>query len=307
MKWQPITKNARNIPNENILGLDVPVNYYISLQNYLDLIRTPVLNYLETNSLTDKIIYVVLTKDMPVFVEQVCVDALLADLYREPPATISEYFTDINELSASPHSYYLSKKRFSSDYQMLITSRIDAPTIALAKSMVDQAVSVEQHPSLIAQNIMWIDNRGDTPYLWSGLYSQAERFIKTAALQAELSGFPYKRDIKSSLFSFNSCFDTQFYYGWYAYKNFQDVFLGYLTPGSIAGHLDSASFTNIRNTGDNNWGVHLLERGATVVYGATAEPYTAAFPVGGIMYSRFFHGFSIVRHIGVRRIIWDGG
>ncbi len=286
-------QNARNIPAENVLGLDVPVNYYISLQNYLDLIRTPVLNYLENNNLTDKIIFVVLTKDMPVFVEQVAVDALLADVYRDPPETISDYFVTISDISTSPHDYYLSKKRFSSDYDMIITSRIDAPTVDLAKSLVDQALFVERHPSFIEQNIMWIDNRGDTPYLWNGLYSQAERFIATSALEMHLAGISYQQDTKSSLFSLNSCTDTQFYYGWYSYHNFQDVFSGYLMPGSVAGHLDSASFYNIRNTGDNNWGVHLLERGATVVYGATVEPYTAAFPVGGIMYSRFFRGFTI--------------
>ncbi|MDX9701558.1 MAG: TIGR03790 family protein [Candidatus Auribacterota bacterium] len=286
-------KAARGIPDENVVTININPAYSISLQNYMTQIRAPIINYLQTNNLTDKIIFLVTTKGVPVAVSLVCVDALLADIYREPPENLSEYVPTISSISESPHSYYLSRNRFSSDYNMLITARIDAPAVDLAKSIVDHAVYGERHRSYISQNTMWLDNRSYAPNLYNALYSQAERFIATCAEPARTASIPYMRDTKEALFPIGSCTDTQFYYGWYSYWNFKDVFAGYLKPGSVAGHLDSASFYNINNTGDNNWGVHLLSRGATIVYGSIYEPYTTAFPVGGIMYSRFLRGFSI--------------
>lgn len=49
----------------------------------------------------------------------------------------------------------------------------------------------------------------------------------------------------------------------------------------------------MHNTGDNNWGIHLLERGATAVFGAIIEPTTQAFPCGGLMLDRLIKGFTL--------------
>lgn len=284
---------ARNIPAAHVLELDnLPAAYAVSLTTYLDRIRTPVLNYLESNNLTDKIIYLVTTTDIPVAVGSSCVDAMLADLYTDPPDSVTDYIPDINDVVASPHAYYLSQKRFSPDYNMLVTSRIDGPTVDIAKSIVDQVIYAERYPSVITPNSMVIDNRGLKPDLYNGLYSEAERYIGTAAMVARFNSVPLKHDTQEAMFAEHSIDNAQYFYGWYSFWNFKDLFVQYLEPGSIAGHLGSLGFYRIYNTGDNNWGVHLLERGATIVYGPLVEPYSTTFPVGGILYSRLLRGFT---------------
>ena len=277
-------KTARNIPSENVLYLDLPNYEYISKSTYETEIQLPVRNYL-----TSKIHYIVTTKGVPINAAVRSVDSLLADVYNDLPENMPHILDENHE----EHDYFLSKKRFSSTYNMILTSRLDGPTVTLVKSIIDKSIYAEQHPDIITSGNLWLDARNLTPSVYSGSYAQAERFIKTCGRQAELRGLSYYIDNNEALFPENFCSNTFFYYGWYSFWNFKEIFDGYLNIGSIAGHLDSASFQTLHNTGDNNWGIHLLERGATAAFGAIVEPTTKAFPCGGLMLDRFFKGFSL--------------
>lgn len=279
----------RNIAPQNILYLNMPLSYSISISDYLSTIHNPVKSFIQDNMLSDKILYLVTTKGVPVSVSGRCVDDMLADIYN----ATADYMPAIEDIYNYPHPYYGSKKRFTPQYSMLCVSRLDGPTSELVKSIIDKALYAEKHSYILNNGTMWLDDRNLNFNLYDSFYSFAERFIQTPAIVAKTNGINAQTDGTSSLFAINSCSDTLYYYGWYSYWNFKEVFNGYLKVGSIAGHLDSASFYSANNTGDNNWGIHLLSRGATAVYGAIIEPYTVTFPNGGIFYDRFFKGFNL--------------
>ncbi|MCP5462490.1 MAG: TIGR03790 family protein [bacterium] len=283
-------KTVRNIPDSHILYVDLPTTFKLSRSLYKSNLHTPVLQFITDNELTEIIHYIVLCKDIPVWVEFRSVDTLLADLYNE----IQDELPPQNTIASSPHTYFMSQKRFSSDNGFVLTARLDGPTVSVIKSLIDNAVYAENHSNLLNNGIMWIDNRNLTNDLYNGFYSQAERYIATSILPLKQMNLRYEHNTASALFADNTCMSTQYYYGWYSYWNFKEVFNGYLRPGSIAGHLDSASFYSVQNTGDNNWGIHMISRGATASYGSIAEPYTFAFPVGGIMYDRLLRGFPLI-------------
>jgi len=281
--------SVRNIPQNHLLYLDIPSTYSISMSDYVNKIHNPVKNFIINNNLSTIILFVCLTKGVPVSVSNSCVDNMLADLYN----STADYLPTINEVYQSPHSYLLAKTRFNPQYSMLCVSRLDGPTVELVKSIIDKSIYTEKHPHILSNGKMWIDDRNYNINLYDSYYSFAERFIQTPSVVAKNRGINVQVDGASALFPIDSCTNTQYYYGWYSYWNYKDVFNGYLNIGSIAGHLDSASFYSVNNTGDNNWGIHLLSCGATAVYGAIIEPYTVTFPCGGIFYDRFFKGFNL--------------
>lgn len=279
---------ARNIPSENMVFLDVPDSVGITIQQYLDDVHDPISQLITTNNLQDKIKFIVTTYGVPIKVGSMALDDVLTDFYNPDPDYLP---TKPEDVSDYPHDYYLSKKRIDSSYAMILTARLDGPNEALIKALIDKAVYAEQFNNVTEAHTTCIDLRNITPSVYSGYYAQAERFIGTGILTSLSTTLNV--NTSSALFAKNSCSDVQYYYGWYSYWNFIDIFQEYLRPGSIAGHLDSASFYSVRDTGDNNWGIHLLERGATAVYGAISEPYTMAFPCSGILYDRLKKGFNL--------------
>ncbi|MEW6534036.1 MAG: TIGR03790 family protein [Candidatus Auribacterota bacterium] len=282
-------QNARGIPESNMITLNTYDVYNISAESFIPQIYQPVYNYITQNGLTEKIRFIATTRGIPIKVTTagLSTDAVLADLFNSN----QEYIPTVEDMSASVHPYYLAQQRFTGDYNMILTARLDGPSIGMVKDLIDRSLYAEKYPQYFHYGSTCLDERNITPNAYDGGYAQAERFIKTTAVFAKDTVIVKEKT--SALFANNSCTDPKFYYGWYSYWNFKDIFADAFLPGSIAGHLDSASFQALYNTGDNNWGIHLITRGATAVYGSVSEPYTLAFPAGGILHDRLNKGFNL--------------
>jgi uncharacterized protein (TIGR03790 family) len=165
----------------------------------------------------------------------------------------------------------------SSRSPVLMVSRLDGPSAALAKSLVDQAVAVEARG---LKGRVYVDARGirydaskDSGFGYSA-YDESLR--EMARLLQDDAKLPVTLDDKPELFVAGSCPDCALYCGWYALANYVDCCR--FVPGAVAYHIASAEAVSLRNPQSKQWCKCLLEHGVAATLGPVAEPYTVGFP-----------------------------
>ena len=160
---------------------------------------------------------------------------------------------------------------------VLMVSRLDGPSAALAKKLVDQAVEVEAR-GLVGRT--YVDARGipydpgKDPVLGYGAYDESLR--EMARLLQGDAKLPVTLDDKPELFAPGSCPDCALYCGWYSLANYVDCCR--FVPGAVAYHIASAEAVSLRNPQSKLWCKCLLEHGVAATLGPVAEPYTLGFP-----------------------------
>lgn len=157
-----------------------------------------------------------------------------------------------------------------------MTARLDGPTPALVKRLIDDAVAVEAKG---LSGKVYVDARGigynakaDGGHGYGG-YDESMRemakLLKGAGLDVTL-------DNKEALFKPNSCPDCALYCGWYSLARFVDS--NRFVRGAVAWHLASSEAVTLRDPKTTQWCKNLLEKGAAATLGPVAEPYTIGFP-----------------------------
>lgn len=160
----------------------------------------------------------------------------------------------------------------------LMTARLDGPTPAIAKRLVDDAVAVEKAGGLKGK--AYIDARGigfdpkKSGEMGTGYEGYDESFRETAGV-LKAAGLDVTLDDKSEVFAANSCPDAALYAGWYALADYRPS--AKLNRGAVAWHLASAEAVSLRS-GNKLWCPNLLADGAAVTFGPVSEPYTVGFP-----------------------------
>ncbi len=172
---------------------------------------------------------------------------------------------------------------------LLMVTRLDGPTAAIARGLVDKAIEAET-------NGLWGRAYFDARGLGTNdSYRQGDDFIRGAAMVAQRFGFETEFDERSETFSAGHPFShVALYAGWY-----DQVVTGPFTqpkvefmPGAFAYHLYSFSAQTIRSA-NNSWVGTMLAKGATCTMGAVDEPYLSGTPDIFVFVSRFtFLGFS---------------
>ena len=171
--------------------------------------------------------------------------------------------------------FYLGTNAFAMNPTngLLMVARLDGPTAAIARGLVDKALEAEA-------NGLWgrayFDSRGIT----NGEYKPGDDWMRTAALITERLGFHTTLDKNEA--TFDAAFPMSqiaFYAGWYD----QNV-SGPLArpsvefmPGAFAYHLHSYSANTLRSA-TAHWVGPLLMRGATITFGCVDEPYLTGTP-----------------------------
>jgi uncharacterized protein (TIGR03790 family) len=152
--------------------------------------------------------------------------------------------------------------------QMLLVSRLDAPTADAVKAMILNGIKAEKEG-------LWgwgyIDLRSTT----DPGYQVGDQWIKTAGEAMRRNGIPVLSDDLPD--TFQSGFpitDAAAYFGWYSENidgPFRDAAFHFL-PGAIAAHLHSFSATTLHDplTG---WTGPLIQRRASASVGNVYEPY----------------------------------
>lgn len=159
---------------------------------------------------------------------------------------------------------------------LLMVSRLDGPTVAIAKGLVDQAIATEAKG---LSGKVYVDARGikfnpaEGGFGYSGYDESLREMARLLEREAKL---PVVLDDQPALFAPGSCPDCALYCGWYSLANYVDCCT--FVPGAVAYHIASAEAVSLRNPSSKYWCKCLLEHGVAATLGPVAEPYTVGFP-----------------------------
>jgi uncharacterized protein (TIGR03790 family) len=139
----------RGIPDANVIRLHAPVDETVDRSTYIGAIEQPIAASLARGALQDRILYIVLTKGVPLRIAgslgqegtMASVDSELTLLYRKMTGQSAPVSGHV------PNPYFLGQRaigdaqRFSHrDYDIYLVTRIDAFTVEEAQMLVDLAL-----------------------------------------------------------------------------------------------------------------------------------------------------------------------
>jgi uncharacterized protein (TIGR03790 family) len=163
-------------------------------------------------------------------------------------------------------------------YRTFMVARLDAPTLLLAKGLIDTAIKIEKEGLygkvyLDARGLTKLEDANPAP----GSYEDYDR-----ALLITAKGFDEQTDLEvgldttPELFKPGTCTDAALYCGWYSLAKYVDAFEW--KPGAVAYHLASLEAETLRNPNSQAWCKEMLEDGVCATIGPVYEPYLMAFP-----------------------------
>jgi uncharacterized protein (TIGR03790 family) len=176
-----------------------------------------------------------------------------------------------------PNLLYYGYDDAGGGQSVLVVARLAAPTLDLAKKLVDKAIAAE---ATGLQGKVYLDARGmtyDAAKSQPGSYDAydqslrdlAERLKQHTTLDVVLNN-------EAELFQPGKCPNAALYCGWYSLAKYVDAFDW--APGAIGYHLASAEATTLRTPGSKVWCNAMLEDGITATLGPVDEPFLASFP-----------------------------
>ena len=156
-----------------------------------------------------------------------------------------------------------------------MVSRLDAPTVELAKGLVDQALQAERSG---LQGTVYFDARGlkaKDPTDTYGVYDQSLR--DAAEVVKQRSEYRVVLDnAEATISKPGAAPDVAFYIGWYKLRSYDDAFT--FKPGAIGYHMASAEAITVHGRGERGWCKNALAHGIAATLGSVGEPYLDAFP-----------------------------
>ncbi len=160
-------------------------------------------------------------------------------------------------------------------------TRIDAPTSKMAKALIDKSLAAERDG---LNGRAYVDMRG----LTAGSYVTGDLWLTNVATVARRHGYETVVDISPDTMSVAQPFaQVAVYAGWYAAGidgPFKLPVVEFM-PGAIAYHLHSFSAFALRSQ-EANWVGPLITKGATVTLGCIEEPYLELTPNIGLFVER---------------------
>lgn len=309
-KLAEIYRQARGIPRENIIELELPQTADISRETFQKKILVPLRGAFDNRGwwerqkdaggivlpVMNQIQVLVAMRGVPLRIEASPKSSQAANP-QNPMMGHDEASVD-SELamfgveglpidSVLVNKFHLSTKSFAEARLpfLVLTARIDAPTFATCERMIRDAIEVEK-TGLWGRAYVDIANKVPQGDQW------LEAIVKTNGS----AGIPTVADRFNETLPKNyPMTDASLYYGWYDWH----VSGPFLNPGfrfrkgAVAMHLHSFSAEQLNNA-DKNWSGPLLERGAAVTVGNVYEPYLHLTHDFGTLHNRLVAGHTWV-------------
>ncbi len=316
----------RQVPQKQIFGFDLTTGEEISRKEFHDALQMPLFKKLEqaglwrlewaTNAanhepgkvirkvVQSKIRYAVLCYGVPLKIQpdpalkEPTEDSIRPEFRRNEAAVDSELALlpcaeqDLPLAGPLRNPAYLATNTaaLNPTNGVLMVTRLDGPSAAIARRLVDQALEAET-------NGLWgrayFDLRGN---LEPGM-KLGDEWIRGAAEACRSAGFETVVDTNS--WTFPESFPMShiaFYAGWYTEHVSGPFALPTVEfmPGAFAYHLHSWSAASLRST-NHNWVGPLLAKGATITMGCVYEPYLGGTPdvatfTARLIFQRFTFG-----------------
>ena len=166
---------------------------------------------------------------------------------------------------------------------VLMVARLDGPSPAIARSLVDKAIAAET-------NGLWGRVYIDSRSIRDGAYKMGDDWMRFAATVSKELGFETIHDERPETFPVSFPMSAiAFYGGWYdagVSGPFTRAVVEFV-PGAFAYHLHSGSAVTVRDP-SRNWVAPLLAAGATCTMGSVDEPYLSGTPDVGVFFANFF-------------------
>ncbi|MEO6053508.1 MAG: TIGR03790 family protein, partial [Chthoniobacterales bacterium] len=318
----------RNIPSDQVIGLDAPITEEITRKDYVARIQNPLRKiftdrkWWKTGINTDgqraatifNIRYMALVRGMPLKIANDSsisgVNSKLPDVIRSRnEASVASELTclalfDCLLNGALVNPYY---RRFSPiqdtnlGMSMLLTSQLDGVTVDDVRRMIDDSIEVERTG---LRGWAYVDARGIT----SGGYAEGDKWFEAVAKEMQRSGIPVIYDNSPELFDSDFPMNNvALYYGWYSSNicgpfvkpNFRFV------KGAVAVHLHSFSAETLRDA-NHTWSAPLISRGAAATLGNVYEPYLSLTTDLEVFQDRLESGFTLAESawMGTRSLSW---
>jgi uncharacterized protein (TIGR03790 family) len=314
-------RDARGIPAENLIGLEMPVAADISREEYENTIATPLRQAFDRNGWwkrgrdgngvtlpqANDIRVLVTLRGVPLRIKGTPKPAPAAPQANgkpTPPAAPVDPLAGRDEASVDselamfgvegvPTEGVLQNKYHKSDKKieearlpfLVLTARIDAASHATCERMIRDAVEAEE-TGLWGTAYVDIANK----------FPQGDQWLEDAVKAGASTGIPTVTDrFNETLPKHYPMEEAAVYFGWYDW-NANGPFLNphfKFRKGAVAVHIHSYSAQQLTNTGQN-WCAPLLERGAAVTVGNVFEPYLHLTHDLGLLYRRLLAGHSWV-------------
>jgi uncharacterized protein (TIGR03790 family) len=286
-------QSARSLPPENRCDIDVPDEYLVGYDVFLDLVKAPIADCLQAKGLSDQVLFLVLTRGIPGVIAGAGEEVLGQDL-----TSVDSFLVDLyGELDYAENPYYKSTKRFTraNGFAGYLVTRLDGPTTDVAMKLVDRAMA-EGADSPDPSDIAYLDlePNGDNPNdrgVIAGAGLEGNGQIQHAADLLAEAGWTVVLDSNDAEFGIEpaqlSCPDARWYFGWYKAFSYNDAFEW--ATGAVGLHLDSFSAMSYREPG--SWCAGALAKGITATAGAVWEPYMLWYMKG----DRFLEAFVVDR------------
>jgi len=156
----------------------------------------------------------------------------------------------------------------------IMVSRIDAPTPAVARRIIDESVSVEA--SGLSGKIV-IDSRGIAASPQVGGYGWFDQILRdTAAYLKKKSNLEVVADDRAQVILPGTVRDAALYCGWYSLRQY--IASCSYEPGAVAYHVASLEMVSLHAPREKGWVPNLLNDGVDATLGAVGEPYLGSFP-----------------------------
>lgn len=191
---------------------------------------------------------------------------------------------------------------------LLLPCRLDAPTPATVRRMIDDSIAAEESGlwgwAYVDSRNLTRDRPGDAAY------AEGDEWMRRIAAQLRQRGMPVILDqAPDTLPQEFPVTDAALYYGWYAPEaNGPFLQAGFkFRKGAIAVHLHSFSAATLRNT-SAHWCGPLLELGAAATLGNVYEPYLVFTSHLDIFQDRLMNNLTLAEagYMSQRSLSWAG-
>lgn len=271
---------ARHLSAKQVCTLDCLPGEEVKLVDFRKTIQRPLYDYLERNNLETQIDYLVLTKGIPIRIQQgrFSVDSALMAVPLQLP-----FAKEAGKWHKNP--YYGATQPFSRmKYGFYLATRLDGYILSDAKALIDNSLKAKRAGGTF---LLDLDPRRDKEG-----YAAINESMREAAKLLKQRGYEVVLDNENDFVG-----GERNLMGYYSWGSNDGNFSGFLyrslrfRPGAIAETAVSTSARTFnRTTGGQSLIADLIENGVTGVKGYVSEPFTPALCRAHILFDRYTQG-----------------
>ena len=156
----------------------------------------------------------------------------------------------------------------------VMVARLDGPTAALARRLVDDALFAEKNG---LEGVFYIDARGEGVEKLQAAYRRYDEYLlRLYDLLKKYGRMPVVLDKRPAVFAAGSCPRAALYCGWYSLGKYVAAFQW--RRGAVGFHVASGEAVTLRRANSEAWCKRMIEEGVAATLGPVREPYLQSFP-----------------------------